>query len=270
MTDSSLDNLLDGTADKATPEAKTEPVQSAPIAEAPPTSEPNPGETPDPAAPPAASLEKNDGPSVPRKALEDERRKRQDLERQLQDLTTRFQSQPPAQQSPQPTPAERPQRPDPWIDPEGAMAWDRQEIDNQMFNTRVAMSRELMMAKPDFLETEALFLQVAQHNPHLKAQLRAHPLPAQFAYEQGRRLRALQEIGDDPTAYRTRIEEEIRAKLAQEPQDGQGNPSPPVAPQPSVPRTPAPKSLAGTPSQQPRDSRGRYAGPASLDDILGG
>ncbi len=233
--------------------------------ETPPVTEPQPGdgqveatgEKPD-AAPPAVSKDANDGPSVPRKALEDERRKRQDLERQLEALTKA-----PPQAPQQPPPQRQPimERPDPWTDPEGSAEWDRAMFANQLFETRVVTSRELMVTtKPDFEEYEKVFVEAAQRDPRLRDDLFRHPLPAKFAYEQGRRIAMLKEIGDDPAAYRERLRQEVIAEVQSQQQPA--SQSPPAA-QP-------PKSLAATPSSQPRDNKGRFSGPASLDDLLGG
>jgi hypothetical protein len=224
------------------------------------------------AAPPAASDEGDDGPPVPRKALTDERRKRQDLERQLAELTKQ-RTAPPVQQQAQPQhqapppQAEIPERPDPWIDPQGAMDWDRammqQQIQTQVFETRTVLSREMMMsAKPDFQEVEAVFIEAARRAPHLVQALTAHPMPAKYAYETGLKIKAWNEIGDDPAAYKQRVREELEAERS-----GQQQTAPS---QPQTPRGSTPKSLAATPSAQPRDQHGRFQGPASLESILGG
>jgi hypothetical protein len=225
------------------------------------------------AAPPAESIEGEDGSGrVPIKVVHEERRKRQELERQLAELTKQ-RTAPPAQQQAQPQ-AQHPQapmpdlpeRPDPWIDPEGAMAWDRaamqQQIQTQVFETRTVLSREMMMSsKPDFQEVEAIFIEAARRAPHLVEALKAHPMPAKYAYETGLKIKAWNEIGDDPAAYKQRVREELEAERGQQ----QAAPS-----QPQTPKGSTPKSLAATPSAQPRDQHGRFQGPASLESILGG
>lgn len=227
-----------------------------------------PGDKQD-AAPPVVSDEGEDGPPVPRKALTDERRKRQELERQLAELTKQRSAPPPAQQQPQPQAQPQqvqpqiPERPDPWIDPEGAMAWDRAMFQQELYQSRAAMSREMMLSKPDFEEVEAIFFNALPQAPQLAQQLRQHPLPAKFAYEMGLKIRALSEIGEDPEAYRQRVRDEVRAEL-------QGQIEHPQPSQGQAPKASTPKSLAATPSAQPRDDRGRFSGPASLESILGG
>lgn len=265
-----LATLLDGAS--ANP-PQTETVQpEQPAASEPTEPSTQPGDKQE-AAPPAALEESDDGPPVPRKALVDERRKRQELERQLEEITKKYasqpvQTQPQAQPQPQQQPVEPlPERPDPWIDPQGAMDWDRawmqQQVHAQVFETRTVLSREMMMAsKPDFAEVEAVFMEAAKRSPALVQRLMNHPMPAKFAYEQGLKIRAMSEIGDDPVAYKQRVREELEAEL-------RGQSSTPPA-QPQTPKGSTPKSLAATPSNQPRDDRGRFQGPASLESILGG
>ena len=216
--------------------------------------------------PPAESGVKDDAsPHVPRKALEDERRKRQDLERRLAELTSAATPQTSQPQNQQQQPRQQrqvPPRPDPWTDPEGAAAYDQAMFQHQLFETRVITSVELMRTiKPDFDEVEKFFIEEAQRNPWLEQQLVIHPMPAKFAYEQGRRIKLMREIGDDPDAYERGLREKWEAELEGRQQ------APPQARAPS-----APKSLANTASQ-PRAKNGQYAakdGFASLDDILGG
>lgn len=263
-----LASLLDGAAPSQP--AQPEPVRQEAPSES--TASTETGEKQD-AAPPAASDEGEPSSGViPIKALHEERRKRQDLERQLAELTKQRTAPPPQtahqgqhqNQPPQAQP-QMPERPDPWIDPQGAMDWDRammtQQMQREIYQTRTVMSRELMLAKPDFEEVESIFFNALPSNPQLAQQLFQHPMPAKFAYEMGLKIRALSEIGEDPEAYRQRVREEIRAEL-----QGQS-----VQPAPTqTPKASAPKSLAATPSAQPRDDRGRFQGPASLESILGG
>jgi hypothetical protein len=261
-----LSSLLDGVPAAAPHVEVQQPSEPAPSEPAEQSTDQ--GDKHD-AAPPAASDDTEDGPPVPRKALQDERRKRQELERQLAELTKQ-RSAPPAQQQPQPQAsppqAEMPERPDPWIDPQGAMDWDRaamqQQVQTQVFETRVYLSREMMLAaKPDFVEVEDVFIEAMKKNPTLYQQLLAHPIPAKFAYETGLKIKAWNEIGDDPAAFKQRVRQELEEELRGQSQQ----PS-----QPSAPRASTPKSLAATPSAQPRDQHGRFQGPASLESILGG
>jgi hypothetical protein len=257
-----LDAILSGEIPAQEPVSQqTPPEQQPPEGQA----EAETGDKEQDAAPPAVPPVKDEGPHVPRKALEDERRKRQELERQIADLTSKAApptAQPQTQQPVQQQPRQMPKRPDPWTDPEGAAAYDQMMLQHQLFETRVVTSQELMKAtKPDFDEINRIFIEAASSDPYLEQQLVQHPLPAKFAYEQGKRIKLMREIGDDPDAYEKRLREKWEAERAdqQQPQ-----------PQPVAPA--APKSLASTASTQPRLKNGQFAGAehASLDDILGG
>lgn len=258
-----LDSILNSQPDAApqiaeptvaTPEVKQDaPAEAAPGAKAE-------------AGPPPVSQETNEGPHVPRKALEDERRKRQELERQIEQLTKQApQSQQPQAQPQYQQPADGgfPPRPDPYEDPHGAIEWDRAVNNYQIFATRVAMSEHLMRStKPDFDEKIEIFRQAASQSPSLIQELKAHAMPMQYAYELGRRIAGLREIGDDPFAYKERLRKEWEAEV----QQSQGQPQQLQ----SSPAIQAPKSLASTPSTQPRRTNGQFAGKAELSDILGG
>lgn len=240
--DTSLDSLLE-----------VQPDQPQQI-EAPKAAEET-GDKTEAAAPPAdAQAPVDDAPLVPRRALEDERRKRQDYEKRLADLERQIQAsrQPQRQEAP-PAPA------DWWTDPEGAARQMQQQQHYAIFETRLALGEEIMAQRPDYEAAKAAFVEAASADQSLAVKMVTHPNPAKFVYEQGRKLAAMREIGDDPAAFRARVEAEIMAKLGQAP-----------APVQQSPRAPAPKSLAGQPTA--RDAQGRFApssGPASLDELLG-
>lgn len=201
---------------------------------------------------------------VPVKALEDERRKRKEYEQRLSDLERQLKAGQAQRQQPPPQQEFTP--PDPWTDPEGAMKYQAEvltrKMDEQIFMTRLTISEELMRAKPDFEETVSLFGQAVQQDPSLEAKFYRHPQPAKFAYEIGKRFKLLSEIGNDPEAYRQKLESELMAKLqAQAPAQADVQTPPPKAP----------KSLASTPGAPLRDKNGQFtSGTRSLDDILGG
>lgn len=259
MATEDLDSIFDGKVSEPVEANPVEP-QAQPLE---PVTEPEveTGVTPEEPAPPAEldPVGKDQGPLVPRRALEDERKKRQEFERRFTELEQRLQQtmQPPPQQ---PEPQQAP--PNPWEDPEGAMAYQRNEFARQMYETRVALSTEIVRSQnKDFDEVVAEFVAAAQRDAGLHRAVLNHPNPAAFAYQEGRKIRFLKEVGSDPDAYKARLREELMAEMGQ----GQGQP---VQAQPAIA---PPKSLAGTTSAQPRNSRGQFApGSASLDDILGG
>lgn len=253
----SLDNLLNGTSPEPRAETPVEPAETAPEPE-------TKGDKQD-AAPPAESDESDSAPLIPRKALIDERRKRQDLEKKFAEYEAKLAELSKPQQ-PQPPPPQPMSPPDPWTDPQGALEYERQQRAIELYETRVSFSEEIMSVKPDYEDAKKAFFEAAQADPSLAQKLVRHPMPAKFVYEQGKRHAALREIGPDPAAYREQLRQQLRDELMAE---MQAQPSQ----QSQAPRAPAPKSLAGSSSVQPRDPKGRYVpgnGPASLDDILGG
>lgn len=244
MTDTqgqSLDTLLNGPPPEVSQEASAAPVEM--------------GDKPDASAPPAAARELEDGPLVPRKALEDERRKRQDYEKRFADLEAQIRANQPRQQ--QPEPQQAPQ--DWWTDPEAAAAHQRQEFQFQIYETRLLLGEELLSSKEDYEPAKAAFIQAANQDIGLARKMVSSRNPAKFAYETGKKILAQSEVGDDLNAYKAKLHAEWEAERGQAPST--------VTPSQ---KTPAPKSLAGQPSAQPRDTSGRFQGPSSLQDILGG
>jgi hypothetical protein len=152
-------------------------------------------------APPAQESE-----NVPVKALQEERRKRQELEQQFKELQQQMQ-QPPA-------PA-----PDIFENTEG---W-QQHFGNQVAqnaaqfaaqNARLDTSEMLAAtAHDDFEEMKAEFLEMAQQNPTLAEQAKADRHPWEKAYQIAKNARTMKEMGA------TSIEElraGIRAELEAE------------------------------------------------------
>ncbi len=133
-------------------------------------------------------------------ALKDERSKRQELERRLELI----------EQNQQPQQGEV----DYYEDPEAAMNRQQQQVNKALFDTRVEMSQEIYRAQhEDYDEVEAVFAEAAQQDPVLAHGLMQARVPAKFAYEQGKRLMFIQEIGDDPEAYKERIAKEAVEKF---------------------------------------------------------
>jgi len=212
----------------------------------------------------------DDGPLVPRKALEDERKKRQAFEQRVKEFEQRMeqQQQPPPQHYPEPD-----EIPDPILDPVGAMQYQQRmfetmhqrslaEIREREYRRGVMISDMQMRERhTDYDEVVNYAVEVAKNDPMLLHQIVNAELPGVVAYEIGRKQKLLQEI-DDPQSYRDKLKAEIMAEL------GMGDGQQP-AQQPKPSRAPVPKSLAQQSSAQPRDDRGRFSGPASLEDILG-
>lgn len=249
-------------------------------------------EIPANAAPPAASEELPSDIKGLQAALKAERSKRQEFGTKVSEyekklasavdeakttkaMLERFMQQPPAQ--PQQPQRQKPQVPDPY-EADAFAAWQAQEIsnaliqrDNDIIATRVVMSQEMMKTvKTDYAEVEEVFTEEANRRAQagdssLWDQLYSSHFPARFAYEQGKRIKLMREMGDDPDKYiQSRIDAALAERLAKQAEE---TPSP--APQvPTVPTTrPAlPQSLAQMPSTAPRN-RPVNTGPVPLDQL---
>lgn len=173
---------------------------------------------------------------VPLAALEAERKGRQDwkekairFEEELKQLRNAQQQQQYSQ-----------------MDPMVAM---QQQVINERFNTSEMLARQ---AYKDLDDKVNVFMEAAKANPALQAALHQQKHPWEFAYKEGARMLMLQEVGDDPAAYRAKIEAEIRAQLQSQAQ----------------PQVNVPTSLNGARSVAQR-SAPTWTGPTPLDNILG-
>lgn len=105
-----------------------------------------------------------------KKAMEDERRKRQELEERLKQL------EPPDEEAP-----------DPVDDPEGYEKYLRGKWEKEQWQKTVNRSRERMIEKhPDYEEKEKHFLFLANQDPELARQMNDDPDPALFAYNKAK------------------------------------------------------------------------------------
>ena len=128
---------------------------------------------------------------------------------------------PPPQAAPQPMPPLAPI--DPSQDPQGFTLRLQQVLLNERLNNSEMMLREkLGPEKVD--EYVAEFKELAQRDQTLFGKLYQQTNPYSWMQKEVERLRVLRDVGDDPSAYRTRIEAEARAKweaeLAQQPMNG--------------------------------------------------
>jgi hypothetical protein len=123
-----------------------------------------------------------------------------------------------------------------------------QVVLNERFNTSEMIARQKYA---DLDDVVALFQEARQQNPALDVALHQHPNPYEFAYREGKRMQLLKEVGDDPAAYRAKVEAEIRAEL-QKTAPGALN---------------LPSSLAGARSTGPR-SAPAFTGPAPLSSLF--
>lgn len=216
------------TAEQATARARDEKGRFAPK-----------GETE--AAPPAAA----ETTDVPVKALQEERRKRQELEAKLDELQRQLQ----------------PQQPPPslWEDEQGWQQHFGQEVvatatQQAALNARLDMS-EMMVAQsqPDFDDVRPKILEFMGQNPTLKDEILGDRHPWLKAYNMVKNHERMTQLAAvDVTELETKLRAEIEAKLKAELQ--------PQAPAPAIP-----DSLAD--AQSARGSSAAFS-PPSLDDIL--
>jgi hypothetical protein len=213
-------------------------------------------------------------PVVARRAYEDERRKRQDwkekaaraegelvaLRRQLEEAAAR----PAATPTPAvPASVAQPlyvEPPDPHVDLQGHLRVVNENHARAMVNERFNQSEARLRDRLDDEKVDAYkaeFQQAAQTNPMLWDQIRMQPDPYRWMAKEMDKLRAHKEIGDDPSAFRARVEQELRAKW--EAEQAQAATAAPAQPTSSVPAMQP--SLAGA-----RSVAGRVA-PAFPEDI---
>lgn len=214
-------------------------------------------------APPADAISQqpktDDGPLVPRKALEDERRKRQEIERRLQE-SQRATIQQPIHQS-------HVEVPDPFADPQGytqfVVAQAAQVAAHQAREQAEvwALNRELNRSEKRARKEHGDDVVEQAMEAAERAGVILNFLRADDAYDEMVRWYSDYQIATNPASYRDRLEAEILAKHGLTPGGGQR--------QPQQQRAPVPKSLASAASAQPRDTRGRFTDePTPLEDIL--
>lgn len=174
-------------AAEVTPPAKVDPVVTPVTA---------PVVTPVVATPPTENAET----AAYKKAMREEREKRQAAEARLRELQT-------------------PKAPvDPWADLPGTLTQHQQQLREEMFVERCNVTEEMARDRhKDFDEVREVFLEAAQANPTLFQQLRAERNPAEFAYREGLKIQKLKSFNGDFSAYEkdieTRTEARVRAEL---------------------------------------------------------
>jgi len=232
-----------------------EPAEAEKPAEAAQAATEKPAE---PEKPAAVQQEMSDKEKAFLRAMQEERQKRQELERRLQAIEAAR-----TQQTAPPQPAEAPKTF--WDDPEGFLARHNEQVKRESINTRLQISETLARkTHNDFDAKVEVFGQLIQTTPGLRERWLASSDPAEFAYTVARNHMELQEAGnidalrekiakETETRVRAQIEAELKAKaeaLAKE-------------------RAALPPSLSeARTTGQP--NRPVWNGPTSMDEILGG
>lgn len=231
------------------------PTENAPAkAPEPVVAAPEPAKAPEPiattnAAPPAitgntvvvtppVTPPENTEAAAYKKAMREEREKRQAAEARLRELQT-------------------PKAPtDPWADLPGTLSQHQQQLREEMFVERCNVTEEMARDRhKDFDEVREVFLEAANANPTLFAQLRQERNPAEFAYREGLRIKELKDVNGDFGAYKSKLEKDIEARVRAELEAKYDKQTPAV-----------PASLNSDSS--PAVATEVYAGPPPLNKIL--
>lgn len=223
-----IDHLFDNmeTAEPTPePEPKAEPAaapQPDPAQAATPVPEGMAPTGDDNAAPPVAEP-KDDARHVPYEALKDERTKRQAAEREIQEMRRwRADMEARARQ------AQIANIPD----PDQRLEAERQQMRQAMISERVETSRQRAVRQhgDDFVAQVVELFNDPKHAP-MSHQFLSDPEPFEMAVDYYRRVKAFEEIGNDPDAYKARIRAELAAEIS------------------SAKPTPPPPSMAGATAQ---------------------
>lgn len=241
-----LDNILNSNDPAPVPEEKPERTrdEAGKFAKGE-EAKPEPEKAPEkPAETPSAQKEPKPKPEtehVPVKALTEERRKRQELERRLAELERGQQQLPhPAQQ-----PAEY-------------NAYLQQQIQSMTINERMNTSELVTRDKHGDEAVDsalAMFEEAVQTDPSLQSKVLTERNPYGWLVKWAKTQEMVRQIGDDPDSYRAKIEQELRAKWEQE--RAKAAPTPTATPPPSLASAPS----AAVNSQE-------WVGPQSLNNIL--
>lgn len=134
------------------------------------------------------------------KAVKDERRKRQELQAELDKLK---QQQDPGKEREQ-------QKPDWFNDPDAAAQQQQQQMQKMLFEQRAIMGQEIMRGQhDDFDEMETKFFQMLEENPHLGDGMRSAANPAKYAYETAKKAIEAEAL-KDVDGYKAKLEADVR------------------------------------------------------------
>lgn len=142
-------------------------------------------------------------------AVLDERRKRQEMQRENEELKARLAER-----------QEQKKAPDVFEDQEGFSNHISETIRNEVLRNKVEMSQELMREKyDDYDEKEEKFVEMMRENPELQQKMLRSAMPAKFVVEtvlKAERLKAMENIDEYESKLRADIESKVRAELEAE------------------------------------------------------
>lgn len=202
-----LDAYAETDADTNTPEAEEVEEEEGGSEEA------EKGEKHTTEATPAEATDEDKGP-VPYKAMKAERDKRQEREKRIAELEAELnKSRQPAKEEPK---VEAEPEKTFWEDPDAYIA-SRLERAERATQQRLLVGYEDQMREThkDYDEVIDKVKEYAQTNPAALQKILASANPAKAGYQFGKKLDELKQM-EDPAAYRTRIEAEVRAQIAKE------------------------------------------------------
>lgn len=188
------------------------------------------------------------------KAAEEERHKRQELERRIADMEARNAKAPAA-----PAGEEKQF----WDDPETKMREFQTQIERVSIDTRLNTAEMIARSRhEDFDANVAIFGELVRTTPGLREQWLSAPDPAEFAYRLGANHKRLQDAGNIDNllaSERERIEAETRVKIEAEYKAR--------AEAEAKERAALPGSLSDVRGTSRQNAT--FTGPTSLDDVLG-
>lgn len=192
---STLESLFDGDEEESEPMGET--VEAEEPEEVEETESEEPEETEEEDAPPASEEKKPPEGMVPQAALADERAKRQELQRQIDELRSQFQK--PKEPEKEPEPIDFLDDPDKWA----AQLQSKYEtalksVEQSAQQRFLQLSENMARARhSDFDDAAQVFSAAVKDNPALAAEAMKAPDPAEYVYQSGMRLKRLSDAGGD-------------------------------------------------------------------------
>jgi hypothetical protein len=187
------------TPTEAAPEKSTEPEKTPePVKEPEKTPEPVKAVEPVAVAPPVQPVE-SEKERAYKQAMREEREKRQRIEAELQAL-------------------KQPKTPvDPWADLPGALSAQEKAFEERLFVERCNLTETIARQQhSDFEDVRQAFLDAAETNPQLWAGVRQAANPSEHVYREGLRIKELKDVNGDFSAYKTKLEKDIEARIRAE------------------------------------------------------
>lgn len=204
----SLDNIL---SDESETSVEIKPAEAeTPQTGVEPQPEPSEAEEAEAGPPPADDAQKG-----LQAALSAERKKRQEIEAQVESLRREMQAKPAEPAQPPPSLWEDDQA---WQQHFGGQVVS-QAVQQATLNARLDMSEMMArQANPDFEEMKAEFVKMMQENPVLQQQALGDPHPWQKAYQIAKNARTMQELGaTDIQTLEAKIRDQIMAEMQAQP-----------------------------------------------------